>query len=576
MGGHNAEAVAYGTVMLGIFLIVAAALTTIQHGQRPRMAAGPVLTASGLAVGRGGQAVASGIDLALHRGELVAVLGPNGAGKSTLLATLAGLLEPVAGRVEATGRVAAALQAPALARRSVRANVEAALGWWGVPKAERAGRRVRRSSACRSASWPSDPPDALSGGEARRVHLARAIALRADVLLLDEPFAGVDAPTRAALLRDAASVLRDPARATFIVLHDRAEAWALADRLIVLLDGALAASGPPQTVLERPPSRAVATFLGFTGAVREAKRRALPASGAGRARRGFLAARDGRAPDPGGGRRALRRGAGRAGRCRSAARIPGRPRARQSACASAAAWSSRTEAVEFVFVMLRQGDRTDPQRRRLCLGRRSGARCGWRWNRPRWRWPSGSRSASGWGRAKTRRRRFGTVIANAGLGLPPVVLGVYVAISLYPASPLGRFELLNTLTAVIIAQTLLSLPIVVALTAAAVSGLPAGLLDQAQAFGASRRRRYALALREARVGVIAAVLAALLSALAEVGAVVIVGGNLRGSTNTLASTVLLDLSASDPAGAMANVLVLLALVLVVGGLFTIVQQRAAR
>jgi tungstate transport system permease protein len=180
------------------------------------------------------------------------------------------------------------------------------------------------------------------------------------------------------------------------------------------------------------------------------------------------------------------------------------------------------------------------------------------------------------GEARTRGRRIGIVLANAGLGLPPVVLGVFLALALYPSSPLGPLELTNTLTAAILAQMLLALPIVIALTAAAVAGLPAGLLDQARAFGASRARRYALALREARVGVTAAAIAALLSALAEVGAVVIVGGNLRGKTNTLASTVLLDLSANDPASATANVLILLALVLIVGVTLTVVQQRASR
>ncbi|HEY6887462.1 MAG TPA: ABC transporter ATP-binding protein [Solirubrobacter sp.] len=233
------------------------------------MASRPVLTASGLAVGRGATTVASDISHELHRGELVAVLGPNGAGKSTLLATLAGLLPPLAGTIEIDGRVAAALQSPALARRSVRANLDAALSWWGVPKPERPARARDALERMGVAELAERPAWTLSGGEARRVHLARAIALRPDVLLLDEPFAGVDVPTRAALLRDAASVLRDQQRATFVVLHDRAEAWALADRLIVLLDGQLAASGEPRAVLERPPTRAVATFLGFTGAVQE-------------------------------------------------------------------------------------------------------------------------------------------------------------------------------------------------------------------------------------------------------------------------------------------------------------------
>ena len=180
------------------------------------------------------------------------------------------------------------------------------------------------------------------------------------------------------------------------------------------------------------------------------------------------------------------------------------------------------------------------------------------------------------GEARSRARRAGLVVANAGLGLPPVVLGVFLALLLLPSNLLGGLEWTYTLNAVVLAQTLLALPIVIALTAVAVAGLPRGLLDQAQAFGASWPRRALLALREARVGVLAAVIAALGSALAEVGAVIIVGGNLRGSTNTLASTVILDLRAADPAGATAQVLVLLTLVLVTGVLLTLLQHRIAR
>jgi ABC-type sulfate/molybdate transport systems ATPase subunit len=113
------------------------------------------------------------------------------------------------------------------------------------------------------------PAGTLSGGEARRVHLARVLALEADVLLLDEPFAGLDAPTRADLLYDTASVLRQRDRSVLLVLHDRAEAWALADRILILLDGRIAADGAPADVLDNPPSRPVAEFLGFTGHLRD-------------------------------------------------------------------------------------------------------------------------------------------------------------------------------------------------------------------------------------------------------------------------------------------------------------------
>ena len=94
----------------------------------------PVLRARGVAVARAGVEVVRDVDLALAPGEVVVLIGPNGAGKSTLLAALAGLLPPTRGTVERRGRVAAALQAPALAQRTARANVEAALAWWGVAR----------------------------------------------------------------------------------------------------------------------------------------------------------------------------------------------------------------------------------------------------------------------------------------------------------------------------------------------------------------------------------------------------------------------------------------------------------
>lgn len=228
----------------------------------------PVVTAAAVGAERDGSVVLRGVDLELHRGEVVAVLGPNGAGKSTLVAVLAGLLAPAAGTVERAGTVAAALQAPALAHRTVQANVETALAWWGVPRAERPARATAALERLRAGHLAPRRAATLSGGEARRVHLARAVALEADALLLDEPFAGLDAPTRAELLHDAASALRHPDRATLLVVHDRAEAWALADRLLVLLDGRVAADGRPADVLERPPTLAVADFLGFTGRVR--------------------------------------------------------------------------------------------------------------------------------------------------------------------------------------------------------------------------------------------------------------------------------------------------------------------
>jgi ABC-type sugar transport system ATPase subunit len=218
-----------------------------------------------LSVRRGKRDVVADVSAELHAGEIVALLGPNGAGKSTLLDALAGALPSVQGRIERHGRVAIALQSPDLARRTVFQNMTLALAWWGVPRAERAERAREALRAIGADHLSRRRAATLSGGERRRVHLARAIAVRPDVLMLDEPFAGLDAEVRANLLEDALSALRSTTRATLVVVHDRAEAWALADRLLILLDGRLVASGSPRELLERPPSVAVARFLGFDG-----------------------------------------------------------------------------------------------------------------------------------------------------------------------------------------------------------------------------------------------------------------------------------------------------------------------
>jgi ABC-type sulfate/molybdate transport systems ATPase subunit len=230
---------------------------------------GPLLRASGLTVARGPRTVLHDVDLQLRGGELVALLGPNGAGKSTLLDALSGALAPTAGSIERHGSIAVALQSAEMARRSVLANLTAALGWWGVPRRQRAQRAREALDAIGAGHLAKRPATSLSGGERRRVHLARVLAVRPDVLLLDEPFAGLDAEVRAALLEDAERALRSPDRATLVVLHDRAEAWALADRLLILIEGRIVADGPPATLLSAPPSALVARFLGYDGELRD-------------------------------------------------------------------------------------------------------------------------------------------------------------------------------------------------------------------------------------------------------------------------------------------------------------------
>ena len=178
------------------------------------------------------------------------------------------------------------------------------------------------------------------------------------------------------------------------------------------------------------------------------------------------------------------------------------------------------------------------------------------------------------GLGRFRGRRTLQILANATLALPPVLGGLFVLLLLLPQSVFGDLHYAFTLKGVYIAQTLLALPYIVALTPAAIQGLPPGLLAQARALGAGRWQLSLLALREARIGVIAAAIAAFGTALAEVGAVVIVGGNVENYDQTLASAVLAQVNdfANYPY-ALAISIVLLGLILVLIGLLTVLQQR---
>jgi tungstate transport system permease protein len=168
------------------------------------------------------------------------------------------------------------------------------------------------------------------------------------------------------------------------------------------------------------------------------------------------------------------------------------------------------------------------------------------------------------------------VLANAGLGLPPVVVGLILALLMFPEAPLGRFGWLYTLRGVYIAQTCLALPIMVALTVSSVRDIAPGLLDQARAFGASRFAVARLAAREARIGVMAATIAAVGSGLSEVGAIVLVGGNIRGYDQTLASAALESVGAGRYAEAMAIGIILLGLILLVTATLTWLQYGRVR
>jgi tungstate transport system ATP-binding protein len=232
----------------------------------------PVLVLAAVRVGYAGVDVDA---LEARRGEVLVVMGPNGSGKSTLLRIMGLLERPAAGEVRWHGRSVAAgdalavrrrmavvFQQPLLADMTVAENVALGLRFRGVAAAERQVRVDRWLARLGVAALAERRALTLSGGEAQRVALARALVLEPDLLLLDEPFSALDAPSRAALIPDLGAILRADRVTTVLVTHDRAEAQALGDRVAVLIGGRLRQVDETATVFRAPASEAVARFVG--------------------------------------------------------------------------------------------------------------------------------------------------------------------------------------------------------------------------------------------------------------------------------------------------------------------------
>jgi tungstate transport system ATP-binding protein len=233
-----------------------------------------VLRLREIVVRRGERATLRVPGFEIHRGEIVTLAGPNGAGKSTLLQVAALLLKPESGQVWIGGELAQAKRAVALRRRiamvfqspllfnvRVLENVTSGLRFRGVNRqvAEQQGKAwLARFGVEHLAERPAR---ALSGGEAQRVALARAMAVDPILLLLDEPFGALDAPTRSAIVPDLIRNLRETGTAAIIVTHDFEEALALGDRLGIVLDGRIAQLDVPAAVLGSPANEEVAVFI---------------------------------------------------------------------------------------------------------------------------------------------------------------------------------------------------------------------------------------------------------------------------------------------------------------------------
>lgn len=170
-------------------------------------------------------------------------------------------------------------------------------------------------------------------------------------------------------------------------------------------------------------------------------------------------------------------------------------------------------------------------------------------------------------------RTFLLSAVNTGMGMPPVVVGLVVWLLLARNGPLGSFELIYTKTAMAIAQFVISLPLVVGFTAASVQALPAQLPDLLTSLGAGRIRSLWLLGREARLGILAGVMAGFGAVVSEVGASMTVGGNLQGSTRVLTTAIVTTTSRGEVPQALALGIILLALSFAVNALLTAVQQR---
>ncbi len=221
----------------------------------------------------GAEPVLRGVDLTVEAGQIVALLGPSGCGKTSLLRVIAGFEVPRAGTVRIDGewmvgpttwvepekrRIGMVFQQGALfPHLTVWQNVGYGLRGAARDTATQAALELVGMSAYRNRF-----PDELSGGEQQRVALARALAPRPRLVLLDEPFASLDAALRRRLREDLRTILAAAKITAVLVTHDQEEALSVAETVSVMLDGKICQSGSPGEIYARPATVAVAQFLG--------------------------------------------------------------------------------------------------------------------------------------------------------------------------------------------------------------------------------------------------------------------------------------------------------------------------
>ncbi|HEX4764948.1 MAG TPA: ABC transporter ATP-binding protein [Lichenihabitans sp.] len=217
----------------------------------------------------------SGIDLIIRRGEFVALLGPSGCGKSTTLNCIAGLLPISAGRILLDGRridelrpeergFGMVFQNYALfPHMSVRQNIGFGLKMRRTPSAEAARRVEAAIRLVHLEGQERKLPGQMSGGQQQRVAIARAVVIEPPLVLMDEPLSNLDAKLRLEMRAEIRRIHNELGATTIYVTHDQDEALSMADRVVVLKDGAIRQVGRPQEVHDRPADIDVAEFMGF-------------------------------------------------------------------------------------------------------------------------------------------------------------------------------------------------------------------------------------------------------------------------------------------------------------------------
>lgn len=234
-----------------------------------------ILEARDLMVRRSGQLVLQIPQFEVKEGETLAVIGPNGAGKSTLIMVLSQLLKPEQGELYFRGKllsprytleyrrqIGMVLQDPLLLDTTVYENVASGLRFRGVPNSEIKPRVEEWLNHFVVLNLRGRRAHALSGGEAQRVSLARAMAVDPAILFLDEPFSALDSPTRLRLLDDFYRLLSQTRMTTVFITHDMDEALLLGGRVAVIFGHEIRQTGTPQQVFSAPSDPEIARFVG--------------------------------------------------------------------------------------------------------------------------------------------------------------------------------------------------------------------------------------------------------------------------------------------------------------------------